>query len=101
MKVTENQLFGSFAGSDLQAISLPFYQPFLLFQFYTIHSLASLAIIWYCYLQDFGESPFSPRNYTSLQDPILSQELYFPTKQYKLENIACIGPGTILPKKEV
>ena len=33
------------------------------------------------------ESPFSPRNYTSLQDPILSQELYFPPKKYELENM--------------
>ena len=87
MLLSKIQLFGSFAGSDLQAISLSFYQPSLLFQFYTIHSLASLAIIWYCYLQDFGESPFSPRNCTSLQDPVLSQELYFPPKKYELENI--------------
>ena len=33
------------------------------------------------------ESPFSSRNYTSLQNPILSQELYFPQKKYKLENM--------------
>ena len=30
---------------------------------------------------------FSPRNYTSLRDPILSQELYLPPKKYKLENM--------------
>ena len=30
---------------------------------------------------------FSPRNCTSLQDPILSQELYFPKKKWRLENM--------------
>jgi hypothetical protein len=33
------------------------------------------------------ESPFSPRNCTSLQDPIFSQELYFPKKKWRLENM--------------
>ena len=31
--------------------------------------------------EEVNESPFSPRNYTSLQDPILSQELHFPKKK--------------------
>ena len=40
-----------------------------------------------CQVDAISESPFSPRNYTSLQDPILSQELYFPTKKEKCENM--------------
>ena len=40
-----------------------------------------------CQVNAILESPFSPRYYTSLQDPILSQELYFSTKKYKLQNM--------------
>ena len=48
------------------------------------------------------ESPFSPRNYTSLQDPLLSQELYFPKKKYKLENIQkpVLAQELYFPKKK-
>ena len=78
MLLSKNKLFGSFAGSDLQAISLPFYQPFLLFQFYTIHSLASLVIIWYCYLQDFDIENHFGYNYCK------------QAEEYTIHGIFCI-----------